>query len=215
MMNSAKIVFWFLVFFCISGAVTAQGDEHAENPAQVSSKIDNASCIKCHNGSKEIKVAGADDEQRALHAIKKLPFSKSVHGELQCVSCHIGIRDGSRPHQAESKTTGCVQCHTVLWDAAKKENLTEEKSRLGVVVQNIEAYKKTFHALKNKDDPTRANASCDDCHDTHSFNVPPKGSAARTAWHLTIPNTCGAKCHTDELEEYATSVHGKKSTGRT
>jgi predicted CXXCH cytochrome family protein len=103
-----------------------------------------------------------------------------------------------------------VQCHINLWEAAKKDNLAEEKSRLGMVVQNIEAYKKTFHALPNKDDPKRANASCDDCHDTHTFNVPPKGSSARTTWHLTIPKTCGEKCHTDELEEYSTSVHGKK-----
>ncbi len=68
----------------------------------------------------------------------------------------------------------------------------------------------TYHARQNVDDPSRVNASCDDCHDTHSFNVPPMGSQARTAWHLTIPNTCGEKCHTDQLEEYATSVHGKK-----
>ncbi|MFA6970554.1 MAG: cytochrome c3 family protein [Gallionella sp.] len=210
--NSLKFASWFVVGLLITVSVSVQA-ETAEvasgaTPAQISNKLDNASCLKCH--SKEIKVAGAGDELRALHAIRKLPFSKSVHAELQCVSCHTGVKDGNKPHQADAKTTGCVQCHTSLWDEARKDNLTEEKSRLGVVVQNIEAYKKTYHARQNADDPTRVNASCDDCHDTHSFNVPPKGSIGRTAWHLTIPKTCGEKCHTDQLEEYATSVHGKK-----
>lgn len=212
--NSVNVASWFFVtcLFAFSASVQAEAEESESNatPVQISNKLDNASCLKCHNGSKEIKVTGTGDEMRALHAIKKLPFSRSVHADLQCVSCHTGIKDGSKAHKLEAKTVGCVECHTTLWNTAKKENLTEEKSRLGIVVQNIEAYKKTFHALKNKDDPTHVNASCDDCHDTHTFNVPPRGSAARTAWHLTIPVTCGEKCHTDELEEYATSVHGKK-----
>jgi len=103
-----------------------------------------------------------------------------------------------------------VQCHQDLWEAAKKENKTQEKPRLGVVVQNIEAYKKSFHARQNQDDPTQVNATCNDCHNTHTFNVPPKGSPERTAWHLTIPNTCGPKCHTEQFEAYETSVHGKQ-----
>ena len=198
----------FIVLLSVaSNLVSAQPSQ--DNHTAVQANVDNASCLKCHNGNKEIKAAG--DAPRILHSIKKLPFSKSVHAEMQCVACHTGIKDGEKPHTKEiAKTVGCVQCHTDLWNTAQKENKTAEKPRLGVVVKNIEAYKKTFHALNSKDDPTRANASCDDCHDTHSFNVPPQGSPDRTAWHLTIPNTCGEKCHTDELEEYATSVHGKK-----
>jgi cytochrome b subunit of formate dehydrogenase len=213
-MYLSKLALWFfsVVLIALSSLTFAQDNDSSDGGMQVqlSNKLDNTSCLKCHNGSKEIQVAGSGDEMRALHAIKKLPFNKSVHGQMQCVACHSGIKDGSQSHKLESKTTGCVGCHTALWDTVIKENLTEEKSRLGVVVSNIEAYKKTFHARANVDEPTRTNASCDDCHDTHTFNVPPQGSAGRTAWHLTIPNTCGEKCHTDQLEEYATSVHGKK-----
>jgi len=179
--------------------------------AHESTKTDNASCLKCHNGSKEIKVPDANEEMRALHDVKKLAFNKSVHAQMQCVDCHQGIKDGGQPHKNEiAKSLGCVECHTALWETVKKENKTAEKPRLAAVAQSIEAYKKTFHAKPNQDDPTRANASCDDCHNTHSFNVPQQGSAERGAWHLTIPNTCGEKCHTDQLEEYATSVHGTK-----
>ena len=192
---------------------TAQAQTVASNAETVvaGAGLENADCLKCHNGSKDIKVSGSGDEMRALHPVKKLAFGKSVHAGLQCVSCHQGIKEGNKLHTpVQSKSQTCVQCHTALWETAQKEKQTKDKPRLGVVVQNIEAYKKTFHALKSKDDPTRVNATCDDCHDTHTFNVPPAGSEARTAWHLTIPNTCGEKCHTDELEEYSSSVHGKK-----
>ena len=209
---------WLVSVFLLAtlSPASSLAEQTAQTPSESSStepsadKTDNASCLKCHSGNKEIKVPAANDEQRALHPIKKLAYSKSVHAEMQCTACHTGIKDGNKPHQEAAKTTGCVQCHTDLWEAAKKDKLTEEKARLGVVFQSIEAYKKTFHALKNKEDPTRPNATCDNCHDTHSFNVPPKGSISRTAWHLTIPKTCGEKCHTDELEEYAGSIHGKK-----
>lgn len=200
-----------------SSLVSAQSVEQQQNPPTASppaltlNKTDNASCIKCHNGSKEITVLAASGEKRPLNPVKRLAYGKSVHAEMLCVTCHLGIKDGNKPHnKGEAKTAGCMQCHTDLWDAAKKENKTEEKPRFGVVVKNIEAYMSTYHARQNVDDPSRVNASCDDCHDTHSFNVPPMGSQDRTAWHLTIPNTCGEKCHTDQLEEYATSVHGKK-----
>jgi cytochrome b subunit of formate dehydrogenase len=218
-MEQAKSVVRFLVglFVAISISTSALAEVQAKSPlvaiksTQSSGKLDNASCLKCHNGSKEIKVASASGEKRDLLAVKKLAYGKSVHAELQCVSCHAGIKDGSKPHnKGEAKTAGCMQCHTDLWEAATKDGKTEEKPRLGVVVKNIEAYMSTYHARQNVDDPSKVNASCDDCHNTHTFNVPPLGSQERTAWHLTIPNTCGEKCHTDQLEEYATSVHGKK-----
>lgn len=177
-----------------------------------SPKLDNATCQTCHDAGKEaLKITDANGNSRPLHGINNDRFGKSVHGEMQCVACHEEITDAVTPHQkGPGKKPECVACHVALWDAARKEDLAEEKAQLGVIVQNIEAYKNTFHALKNKEDPTRVNATCDDCHDTHSFNVPRQGSVSRTAWHLTIPNTCGEKCHTDELDEYSTSVHGKK-----
>ena len=209
-MNSAKLYSWLLIAFMSMSSLVYANDAIVDQQV-AGTKLDNADCLKCHNGSKDIKVPGAEDEMRSLHAIKKLGYSKSVHAEMACVACHTGIKDGSKQHAGEiAKSEGCVQCHTEIWAAAKQNKQTKDKPRLGVVVANIEAYKSTTHAKQNVDDPTRVNASCDDCHDTHSFNVPPQGSPDRTSWHLTIPNTCGESCHTDQLEEYATSIHGKK-----
>ncbi len=53
---------------------------------------------------------------------------------------------------------------------------------------------------------------CTQCH-TDITNVPQKtgdkhqGAVPRAAWRLDIPNICGT-CHTAELAQYATSVHG-------
>lgn len=213
-MNSSKTASKLaLALFCVVASLFATfvPAQASTNPAPENIQTDNASCLKCHDSNQEVKVSGQDGKTRVLRAVKESAFSKSVHERMQCVACHSGIKDGGKPHNTGvAKTVGCVQCHTDLWEATKKANLTSEKARLGIVVKNIENYKNSFHARPNKQDKSRVNAACDDCHDTHTFSVPPQGTSQRSDWHLTIPNVCGEKCHTDELEEYTTSVHGKK-----
>jgi predicted CXXCH cytochrome family protein len=184
----------------------------ASSHSSAAGKSDNASCQACHDGNKkEIKVPAAEGKMRPLHAVTDDKYAQSVHAKMLCIDCHKEITDSAVPHKTDlTQKVGCVQCHQDLWATAKRENKTQEKPRLGVVVQNIEAYKKSFHARQNQDDPTQVNATCNDCHDTHTFNVPPKGSAERTAWHLTIPDTCGPKCHTEQFEAYEPSVHGRQ-----
>jgi hypothetical protein len=175
-------------------------------------KLNNATCLTCHDASKgKLKISDATGGSRPLYGINKDKFGKSVHGEMQCIACHKDITDAVSPHKkGAGQKAECVSCHLALWETAKKENMTREKARFGVVVKNIETYKNSFHARPKKEDKSHVNAACDDCHNTHTFNVPPQGASRRTDWHLTIPNVCGEKCHTDELEEYATSVHGKQ-----
>jgi cytochrome b subunit of formate dehydrogenase len=83
---------------------------------------------------------------------------------------------------------------------------------MGVVAKNIEAYRKSFHARPSADDKTKPNAACDNCHDTHSFNVPVKNTPQYTQWRLSIPTVCGASCHSDQLEAYLGSVHGQENS---
>lgn len=173
-------------------------------------KLDNAACLSCHDagrgGSTDVNGKAA-----SLHGVDKQKFAKGVHGEMQCIACHKDIVDTAVPHKkGAGQKAECTTCHLELWETAKKENLTKEKERFGVVVKNIDNYKISHHARPNADDKSRANAVCDDCHHTHTFNVPPPGTSRRSDWHLTIPNVCGEKCHADQLEEYATSVHGKQ-----
>ena len=180
--------------------------------AAAGDKLDNATCLTCHSdAAAKIKVAGGGEAgERTLAAFKPARYAKGVHGEMECVACHQEIKDATAPHQiaAGQKVTGCAQCHEQLWAKLQAEGKAEPGARLGIVVQNIEAYKKSFHARPNKEDKTRVNATCSECHDTHTFDVPERGSIRRVDWHMNVPKICG-KCHSDELDEYSESVHGK------
>jgi thiosulfate reductase cytochrome b subunit len=185
-------------------------------PVAIPAKLDNVTCLSCHDGkNSKPEAAGADGSRRPLRAINPDKFGKSVHSTLQCVACHKDINDSGVPHQKVAVAKpNCIQCHTELWETAQKENLSQEKARLGIVVKNIEAYKNSFHAKPSSEDKSRPNAICDDCHNTHEFNIPPRGTTRRAEWHLTVPSVCGDKCHTGELEEYSGSVHGKEVLGK-
>jgi cytochrome b subunit of formate dehydrogenase len=65
----------------------------------------------------------------------------------------------------------------------------------------------SIHARPNREDQSRTNATCYDCHDAHY--VYPQGSTVRADWRLNLPNVCG-KCHAGQLAAYATSVHGRE-----
>ncbi|MDH3317929.1 MAG: cytochrome C [Gammaproteobacteria bacterium] len=174
----------------------------AAEPAAV--KPDNATCLGCH-GNEGFAMPGADGKMRSLH-VRQENFESSVHGKRQCVECHKDITQ--IPHQkVAQRKVSCVQCHEALWATAQKENKTAENARLGVVVSQIEKYMHSIHARPSRDDQSRTNATCYNCHDAHY--VYPKGSAARTEWRLSIPDACG-KCHAKQREAYATSVHGKE-----
>lgn len=182
------------------GATPAAGD-----------KLDNATCLSCHDGKKgKLEVDGADGEKRALLAVRHDAFGKSVHAKMECIGCHIDIKDNRAPHgkSGAAAKVDCVQCHTELWANTQKAGKAAEKPRLGLIVENIEAHKKSFHGRANEDDPSRINAACDQCHDTHSFNIPAKDSPDYAEWRLTTPKVCGNSCHEEQLEEYAASAHG-------
>ena len=180
----------------------------------IAAPLDNASCQTCHDGKKgKLEMPTASGEKRELQSVVPDKYQKSVHGQMECVACHKDIVDSATPHLRVSGApkADCAQCHLDLWEAAKKGNQTAEKPRLGIVAENVAAYKKSFHAKPDKDDPSRLMATCSDCHNVHTFDVPPRGTAERKEWHLTVPDICG-KCHEDHLEDWTESIHGKEAT---
>jgi cytochrome b subunit of formate dehydrogenase len=214
-MRIQKIKSWTLALsIAFAGVVAAlptaaQDDKVA---ATTAAKLDNATCQTCHDGNKgKLATQTADGEKRELHPVNTDKYGKSVHSTMQCVDCHTDIKDAKSPHQKapQAKKADCIQCHEKLWEQAKKDNLTKEKARLGVVATNIEAYKKSFHARVNKEDPTKVYATCNDCHDVHTFDVAPAGTTRRAEGKVENPKVCG-KCHEDQLEEYTESIHGQQ-----
>jgi cytochrome b subunit of formate dehydrogenase len=186
-----------LLFLFFAGAVSAAD----------AAKLDNATCMTCHDSKKG---------KQPLATVDAVKFGKGIHSEMQCVDCHKEIQDAQAKHAKVDGVTApnCISCHEALGAALQKEPATDkaaaDKQRLALVVENINAYKNSFHAKPDDDNPDKAKATCEDCHATHSFNVPPQGSERRTAWHRDIPKTCGEKCHTDQLEDYQASIHGEE-----
>jgi len=164
---------------------------------------DNELCLGCHS-IEGFATTGPDGKERNLH-VRAEEFSASVHGKrFSCVDCHKDITE--IPHQPGIEIkVGCIQCHRSLWDTARQQNKTEEFARLGVVVQKIESYMHSVHARPSMADQSRTNATCYDCHNAHY--VTPIDSSIGAEGRLKIPQTCG-RCHTKQLADYATSVHG-------
>jgi cytochrome b subunit of formate dehydrogenase len=207
-MRMLQLTRWVLAG--IAGALVATATLADANPA----KLDNASCLTCHEtGKKKIEVKDGDDK-RALAAVNTGKLAKGVHTKVDCVACHTDIVDNQANHQkvAGAAKPDCATCHTKLWDETRANPAGKE--RLGVVVQNIEAWKNSYHARPDTDHPDRPKAVCGDCHATHDFAVPKKGTPEREQWRLSIPNTCGAKCHDEQLEDYEGSVHGQLTMGQ-
>ncbi|MBI5259892.1 MAG: cytochrome C [Burkholderiales bacterium] len=186
------------------------------------SALPNTGCLSCHDGkSHKLEVPGPNGKPRALKGMSPDAYGTSVHAKMQCVACHTGITDNpaagsghKKEANAPAKSASCADCHQKLWDDAKKDNTAAAKPRLGVVADNIEAYKKSFHARPGKTDKTQPMASCDNCHDTHSFDIPAADTPARAQWRLKNPPSCGQECHTDQLETYTDSIHGKELLGK-
>jgi len=210
-MNPKRISAW-----AAAAAVAAILFGSPAGPAAAAT-LDNATCLRCHDGSKEIEVPDAQDESesRKLKALAPDAFGKSVHAKMDCVACHTDITDNAETgdkHRKDpaKKPADCASCHQQQWETAKQEGRAAEKPRLGTVVANIDEYKNSFHARPDADNPARPKASCEDCHSSHTFNVPPKDSPQHAEWRLGISATCGTNCHEEALETYTESIHGQE-----
>ena len=194
-----KVLFAILLFTTIQLPFSSLAFAEPENP-----KLANDRCLRCH-GKENYSRETASGEERSLH-VNAEKFNESVHGVDDCVSCHMDIV--KIPHRKGiSRKVGCVKCHQERWEEAQLVEGYDPDARLGVVVQQIESYMNTIHARPNIDDQSHTNATCYDCHDPHyvstvnSLNTPES--------KLKIPLECG-KCHSEALDTYMTSVHGKE-----
>ena len=216
-MRTHRLTLWLLAFvvglmgtFTPVPAAAAKATKAAV--AQAEPLLDNATCLGCHDGKKgKLEMPGVGGDAHTVRAVSNNKYGNSVHAKMQCVACHKDIVDSAAPHQRSAeKSPECADCHQKLWKEAKQAGVGGEKSRLELVVKNIEAYKKSFHALPDKDVPSLPKASCTQCHDTHAFNVPAdKTSPEYAAWRKDVPALCGS-CHEEQLEAFQGSVHGKE-----
>ncbi len=113
--------------------------------------------------------------------------SNSRHGQLDCISCHLGFNAGVHPESVTkgwlrtAKVNACGYCHG----------------------DEMKMYQSSFHgSLVMTKDYGKA-PLCADCHDAH--NIIPPGTKEFRAQEMDL---CG-RCHADAKQTYLDSYHGK------
>jgi len=199
LISNTKMLLALLLVAAMQMPLTSTAFAEPENP-----KLSNDRCLRCH-GRENYSREAANGEERTLHVTAE-KFQQSVHGGSDCVNCHKDII--KIPHRkGEDRKVGCVKCHTDLWEEAQLAGGNGKNARLGAVVEQIENYMGSIHARPSIEDQSRTNATCYNCHDAHY--IAPIDNIANPESRLKIPYVCG-NCHTDVLNTYMTSVHGKE-----
>ena len=106
-------------------------------------------------------------------------IEKSAHKGLPCETCHDSHE--KFPHPANIPKPQCVNCHA----------------------EQAGDYASGVHGLARKAG-NEGVPDCAMCHGSAHEMLPPKSQVFRMA----VPDTCGM-CHTDVVEQYRSSVHGK------
>lgn len=174
-------------------------------------------CLACHGAmkgkirtDKGVFIDVNIDEER---------YSRSVHGGMECTSCHKTFRDN--PHEAPKAE--------VSRNISELAGLLSSKAKVDPVAYAAcnechgDAYKKVSESVHGKNVMEKKQpdgALCLDCHGSPHYIMPGKSRESMTnRWQVV--KTCG-ECHEKEdiakkyklgthiIEKYDESFHGKK-----
>lgn len=151
----------------------------------------NADCLDCHSDPTTTRTVGS---QVVPLVFPTNAFEKSVHSSLDCIDCHVGIKD--LVHESKLPPADCAGCHE---DTAKE-------------------YAASIHGVSHTLGASGA-ANCWDCHGAHE--ITPVKQADSPVFKLNLPQTC-AKCHSnpgltkeyrmkfpEAASQYTDSIHGR------
>jgi len=194
------------------------------------------SCLACHGDPT------AKSESGHSIAVDPAKHKASVHADLGCTTCHVGVKDF--PHPKNMKMPACVTCHdqesaqvpqsihSILGkDAcAGCHGKTHEVQRADKIVPQqcatchedaVKGYQQGVHAIARKQGDKDA-PICLSCHGS-PHQIVASTDPKSPVFHTNIPATCGT-CHaqkfvmervgqsTQEFFSYAESVHGRAVT---
>lgn len=179
----ALLSFWLCVGFLLLAD---------SSPAQ---HIGKDICLSCHG------MQGLERSQKGKSVslyVDAGKLARSVHGALECTTCHDDI--SQIPHPSELKPVQCGKCHG----------------------NALQAYAESVHGKAHAKGDRDA-ASCKDCHGNH--NILPATNPDSLVYALKLPRTCGT-CHgdpelakrhripvTNAYQLYMDSIHGRALTG--
>ncbi len=156
--------------------------------------VDNELCLECHadanltteRGGKTVTLFVRDDE-----------YQKSVHGDMDCVGCHVDADVEELPHAEQLEPVNCGSCHDQV-------QLDFDASIHGMALN-----RKAIYA-----------PNCAECHGKHDIKA--KDDPTSPTYKMRIPYLCG-KCHREGapvarvyqigehniIENYSQSIHGE------
>ncbi len=155
---------------------------------------ENEACMECHSDPELTTERGG--QEISLYVNEKV-FASSVHGDVECVSCHADADVEEFPHPEKLAPPNCGDCH----DDAQEE------------------YDEGLHG-KAYAAGERYAPSCWECHGKH--DIFPPGDVRSRVFKMKIPVLCG-RCHREGapvariyripehniLENYSQSIHGE------
>jgi cytochrome b subunit of formate dehydrogenase/nitrate/TMAO reductase-like tetraheme cytochrome c subunit len=147
--------------------------------------IANQDCLDCHAEAQTRKVQG---KEMPLPAFPTNAFKSSIHGKLNCVDCHTGIKEAV--HESTLPRPQCLQCHPA-----------QPNHEQAAAAYQVSIHGRSLGGL--------VLAACSDCHGAHEI-VSPK-STNSPIYKLNLASTC-AKCHTKVEKIYRQSIHGQLLT---
>jgi len=110
----------------------------------------NSECIDCHSDKELTEQRG---NQEISLFVKNSDFQNSVHGDLQCVDCHVGFDAENIPHRdgVDIYKVNCTSCH----------------EKYSILIKNDVHNRLKLQSNKKKPD-------CETCHDYHYVQDPLK-----------------------------------------
>jgi cytochrome b subunit of formate dehydrogenase len=169
-------------------------------------------CTDCHSDVKSLPHNPdlAMPKCGACHADEAGAYKQSVHGKAAargnthaagCMSCHgeaHGILPASEPASQifhSNIPATCGRCHEQSF----------VMSTSGLSTQVFFSYQQSVHGRAVSAGSQKA-AVCTDCHGAHDILT--AGDPKSSIFKFNVPATCG-KCHAQQSEQYAQSVHGQ------
>ena len=191
-MSCLRLRLWFWVTPIILLTVFCLGVATATATTNAIVKFTNADCLDCHTDPSNTRSVNGHSVPLKLFPTNSFP--KSVHGSLDCIDCHDGVKE--LVHSPKLPPPNCAGCH----EQAQKD------------------YSTSIHGMSNKMGSSGA-AQCWDCHGSH--DIIPVKHVDSPVFKLNLPQTC-AKCHSntnltkeyqikfpEAASQYMDSIHGR------
>lgn len=178
-------------------------------------------CLECHSDNELTTEKNGKTISLFVHQEKYL---KSVHSELECISCHEDADPEDLPHPETLVKVNCSNCHdTEVYETSihsqKKINCSDCHSKHNIQpadslkqshtdfclachkTASVKNYKKSIHYRKLKEGEN--SPECLDCHSSSAHSIMKdelKGSKV---------NSVCANCHEQSVSNFILSLHGE------